>query len=505
MPKLLWALVLSACAAAQVVEGTVSNTLTGAAIPGVKVDLTWAEATYYSTTSDAQGRFRFEHVEPADYFASYSAPGYLETDGFRPPPAAIHIQVTAGRGPIQLDAHMLPTGRLSGRVIDPRGHPVPRAKVMVSGPGVGMGADTDAEGKFALNRFGLPGAYTISAAPPPDLKSPDPEPDSGVVLGWTRTWYPGVAVAEAAQKLVMGPGGEIENIEIKLLTARAYSVRGVLLNLDGKPAGNVEIHLDGAPQPGLRAQSKADGTFEFPVVVPGQWRLSAELGQLKAGQWVDMADRDRENLKLQLSAPFTVSIRLAFEVPKDAQPPKSAPFLERADRFHGLPRGPLAFGRQETGSIVSIHPVFPDAYFLVANAPPGYYLEAVRLGDTALTSLVVDLSEGAPPITVAYKADGGSVRGTVENCGFGGVILVAQDPAGRWRGSPRPARCDANGRYDISSVRPGEYYVVATTADPYTAFWNSEWDESMVNQAARVTVRPGESSDADLRAISRPQ
>jgi len=107
-----------------------------------------------------------------------------------------------------------------------------------------------------------------------------------------------------------------------------------------------------------------------------------------------------------------------------------------------------------------------------------------------------------------FKTNGGMVRGTVEQCASGGVVLVPQDPAMRWPDLIREARCDGApsgpGRYEITAVRPGEYYALALSGDGSTPFWTPKWDEALLSQASRVTVRPGEASSADLRAIPQP-
>ena len=61
-------------------------------------------------------------------------------------------------------------------------------------------------------------------------------------------------------------------------------------------------------------------------------------------------------------------------------------------------------------------------------------------------------------------------------------------------------QCDSNDRYGIAGVRPGEYYALAFAGNgPLPVL-----DRSLLNQASRVTVRAGEVSSADLRAIPQP-
>src|SRR5260370_40704816 len=103
-------------------------------------------------------------------------------------------------------------------------------------------------------------------------------------------------------------------------------------------------------------------------------------------------------------------------------------------------------------------------------------------------------------ITVAYKSDGGSVRGRAENCASGGVLLVPTDPVRRRPGFSKSGPCDSGGHYEIRAVRPGDYYALAFAGNgPVLAL-----DEALLSQAVKVTVRAGEPSSADLRAITRP-
>ena len=164
------------------------------------------------------------------------------------------------------------------------------------------------------------------------------------------------------------------------------------------------------------------------------------------------------------------------------------------------------------GGAISAHPdadgifswqnVYPGSYRIVPMPPPPppYYLDAVRVGGTDLAASEVDLSSGTVPVGVVYKTDGGAVRGTVEKCASGPVLLIPQETARQWLGFLRAAQCDSNDRYGIAGVRPGEYYALAFAGNgPLPVL-----DRSLLNQASRVTVRAGEVSSADLRAIPQP-
>jgi Carboxypeptidase regulatory-like domain len=513
MPRLVYVLMLwSACAAAQTVEGNVVNSVTGRGIAGVKVNLSWANDTHYSATTDAQGHFLFDNVRDGVYTVSYSSPDY-----FYEPKGPRQFPVSAGASPVKLEARMTPLARLSGRVVDGRGQAVPGAGVQISGPRRSMAARTDSNGKFELRDNLLPDAYTLSVVPPPDLKAPDPEPGSDRVSNWTRTYYPGVANPDAASKITLLPGGEVSDLELKLLAVPAHAVRGVLLKPDNEPAPKVAISLS-EEMALVSAESRPDGSFEFPAVVDGEWRLSAELPsgavKLRATQWIEMTGHQLDGVKLQLNRPFTVPGKVLMETPKGAPPPRMPsvaldPHVSRSRRDNGISIGLASASpnaRPDADGNLKLDNVYAGAYRIIAmNSPPGYFLDSVRVGEAEQSAPEVELSSGAVPITLVYKTNGGTVRGTAEKCASGGVMLVPREPGLRRPGFQYSKTCDSNDRYEISAVRPGDYYVLAIPGDGADSWFRARLDDTVLNQAARVTVRAGETFSVDLRAITPPR
>ena len=119
------------------------------------------------------------------------------------------------------------------------------------------------------------------------------------------------------------------------------------------------------------------------------------------------------------------------------------------------------------------------------------------------------IESGALPITIAYKRNGGAVRGAVEACGAGEILLIPQDPALRRDGFIHQTTCAQSGRFEIPAVRPGEYYAFALAPDAPAALrrklhgFHPELDQNLINQSTRVSVRANESTLADLRLITR--
>jgi hypothetical protein len=532
MAKLLVLLMLGAACAVAQVEGSVFDAATGAAVGGVKVELLRQTTPFYETTTDGGGRFWFDNIREGDYSVRYQSPAYWLTAG---PTDYKPFHVAAG-SPVKLETRLMPWSKISGRVVDGRGNGVPNARLELTGSGMvangrtylrtswggggggqltgfplGMAhlGNTDAQGRFEVQL--MPGTYGLSAIPPPDLKPPDPA-KGGPALAWRRTYYPGVGLAEAASKIVVLPGGEVLDLELKLLAVPVHAVRGVVLNPDGTPAPKVTIARVDMPRiPSLPVESRPDGTFEFPAVAEGEWLFSAEAEKggvkLRAMEWIEVARHDLENVKLRLVPPLTLRGKVVAEAPKDAPPLRPGPFTLSLAGGRGRGEGELSFpgaaliNPDVRGDFVAEN-AYPGAYRLgpmLQAAPPPYYLDAVRVGGANLITEEVEIASDAT-ITVVYKADGGSVTGKAENCASGGVLLVSVDAALRRPALAKSGPCDSSGHYEIRAVRPGEYYALAFAGNgPALAL-----DETLLKQAVRVTVRSGEASVADVRTVTKP-
>jgi hypothetical protein len=259
-------------------------------------------------------------------------------------------------------------------------------------------------------------------------------------------------------------------------------------------------------------------------------------------QWIEMAGRELEGVKLRLSPPFTVRGQVVMETPKGGPAPNmpsvslvaragsigreawmanwmlrpemhfveplttNAPGGDATKQIHGEILHSFLFlgaisARPDAGGNFSLQNVYPGSYRIVPMPPPPlpYYLDAVRVGETDLGGQEVEVSSKVVSVALVYKTDGGAVGGTVEKCASGPVLLVPQDTSRQWLGFLRAARCDSNDRYGIAGVSPGEYYALAFAGNGPLP----ELDQGLLNRASKVTVRAGEASWADLRAISR--
>jgi len=490
----------SLAARAQAVEGTVFNAITAGPVSGAKVMLQQQGIGVYAVISDRYGNFRFDDVPDGTYTPQYSAVGFAAAIGAR---INRPIEVKAG-ATVKLEGFLTPASRISGRVLDGRGYPVKNARVdvVLFSDSINLHTDihTDDNGRFTMPLGPVRQNFTLVATPPSGWKPPAPDPDTNEARAWVRTYYPSAALRELAAAIAVPPSGDLDGIEIKLLALPMHSIRGVLLNAEGEPAPKTEMGLWDARltgEPAFSVTSAADGSFQILHVPEGEWRLVSETGAggvtFRASEPMEVKSRDIEGLKLRLSAQIVVSGRVIFETRQGVPAPEPPQFLLNArhagPRFAQTSRA----SRADPDGRFEFHDLYPGVYSLSTGpAPPGYYLDSIRLGN-APAPVEMELSAASPELTVVYRSDGGAVRGTVENCHSSQVLLVPQDAPGL---PSFTATSGSDCHFEIGSVRPGDYAAIATpTINP----WLDYGDPSLLRAASRVTVRTGETTQADLR------
>lgn len=263
---------------AQTVEGRVVNSVTGAGIPAVTVNLRQGPKNAYSATTDSQGRFRIEDVKSGVYTANYRASGY-----WPPPP----FQVTAGSESVSLEGKMQPAGKISGRVLDAAGKPVPNASVRWhwerGNAIVSSTSKAGEKGEYSLNNLDLPGPWVLSATAPPSWPLPETRDDER--LAWVQTFYPGVTDRQLAAQVVVPPGSELR-LDIELAAVPVHRVRGVVLNVRGDPEPTAKVTLGkDSTSLILRQDTRDDGTFEFESVADDDWGLFTKLDKDGVKLW----------------------------------------------------------------------------------------------------------------------------------------------------------------------------------------------------------------------------
>jgi hypothetical protein len=501
--KLTWAVILATAAAfssAQdappggAVEGTVINSATGAGVDGASVVFFGNQTNRYNAVADALGHFKITGMAPGNYRAQAEKDGFTAVlEGFAPFLSSQGLRlpgyrVESGPEPVRVDLKLTPLGAIAGRIFGTDGKPATGVEVSVSPNITADMSVTDAEGRFALENI-RPGSYILIARPPKSAK-PEQAKD-GTKTAVVTTYYPSVVDQSQAQQIAFS--GQQDFYDIRLQTASVHRVRGIVLDVEGKPAPEAELALLPSPQDtrgvagvlssriggplfftmGVRLASGAvpdatvtagqDGRFEFPAVRSGDWRIDAVSDpsldtQAPRGTAAAVVGRDDvDDLQIRIAAPF----KLIGAIEWKSDDPGSQRFSDTR-----LPFAPLTlvkadgneFGRSgmvDSGGL-SFDYISPGRYKAIVK--PGLAAQ-IFLGDYEVTGQTFALAAGGPRLRVVLKTWSGTVRGTVENGEGATVVLIPQRNDDVYIG--QTIRCGAGGAFELNEVSPGDYYIAA--------------------------------------------
>ena len=317
-------------------------------------------------------------------------------------------------------------------------------------------------------------------------------------------YYPGVPSINAASPIRVHGEQFAEGYDIRLPSAPMHAVRGKVIDPAGDPVAKASVRLLSADTNYLFTRGLADaevstdrdGQFQFRAVASGKWRLEAEPEHNPGSQMgflpVLLMQSDLDGLIVPLTNPFLLDVAvegLPFENSNRLGPtlhllPVDGPLEQQADS-----------GAPKNGKI-QIHGVYPGRYRFSTGERKGFYLDSILFGERDVLGQEVELAEGAPPVRLIYKRDGGKVRGTVADGGGSTVVLVPEI------GSPdywQAVKSDGQGRFEVGDLRPGDYYAVAvrraeTLQDP-------GFVSTIERQGERVHVNAKETSALDLRML----
>jgi protocatechuate 3,4-dioxygenase beta subunit len=241
----------------------------GDPLEGIEVEATKRpRGSSGSTLSDERGEFVIDTVEPGEYRLTCKGAEWKQQ------------RQTIETGPDPIEVVLLKAPILTGRVIDPRGNPIARARVQLGQNwGTGDSASTDDAGRFSLLLH---------------LDETGLEILARGFLQWTQQIDPAV-------------GGDLGDVVL----AEAEVVEGIVYSPDGKPVFGARITANQVRQGGgnrgrsgtSTAWSKSDGSFRISFPRPdSQWRLTASFPLLLASEelTIDPQGQNTTGVKLTL-------------------------------------------------------------------------------------------------------------------------------------------------------------------------------------------------------------
>jgi len=481
---------------AEEVSGVVLSAQTGEPVAGARVSAEPDGLMKYEgrirpsqiAFTDSSGKFRFTGLEVGLVLI------FARKNGFIPVDAGPFYEVPSSNVTIRLD----PLSTIRGSVRDSGGKAKAGIDVRVIRSGIILSGEkklswaatvtTDDQGNFVIPDL-IGSKYYIAAVQPM-------RPQGG---SFAPVYFPDTTEFESAKEIDLHPG-ETFRADFRVALQPSFHLRGSVKNLaSGSPAklelyrGKVDVAVDHLT---FNAQT---GQFEIRDVVPGPYLLRATQGDRRAQMELQIADRDTENLALELSPGVDIPVLIQYP-PEDVGKvygPVWSLTLYPVDA-----EGPMFMGglKYPAGSMV-VQGVLPGRYRVVLGSSGRYFASAVSGGQDLLRNHELTVPARAPsPIEIVLKSDGASVSGKVsEGMASDVVVLVSQDSGQLFR-----AFLEQNGAFRFENIAPGDYraYVWALAEDVEYAN-----PDALIRLPNGVAVHVTKSGNTDLilrRVLTRP-
>jgi hypothetical protein len=345
--------------------------------------------------------------------------------------------------------------------------------------------------------------------------------------GYAPTYYPGTANTAEAQKITLGLGQVLNDINVTLIPTRTATISGTVVDAQGRPFGGgmvMVVQRQGAGgfsmNPG--GMIRPDGTFTTGGLAPGDYTLQAN-GMPGASGFdnsefatadVSVAGDDITGVRLMSLKQSTLTGRIVFADQRAGSTMRSASI-----RINAAPKNPEDFtpfaggpGRVNEDFTFEIKARPARIVIRVNAATGGWALKAVRLNGAAITDSGLDVKPGEDLSGLEIELTNRltEVSGVVSNTRNEAVkeyslIVFARDrelwgPGSRFVRTGRP---DQDGRFKISGLPVGSYYAVAVDyIDPADDATDPEFLDRLRSRAATFSLSEGETKTQDLKLIS---
>jgi hypothetical protein len=484
-------------------------------------------------TTDEGGRYEFKEVKAGRYTVSATKSSYvaLSYGQTRPLEAGKPLDIKDGQTVERLDFGLPLASVITGRILDEFGDPLsdvmvaPMRYQFMQGKRTlvpaGRTASTDDNGEFRL--FGvMPGQYYLQAT----WRANNPfGPGGETSAAYAPMFFPGVLEAGEAQRFRIEIGQQLNDLVMTLRPTKAARVSGTILTSDGRPYSGMlnvmRMAANGMVTNNLAAMIRPDGTFQLNNLAPGEYQLrtfpngafgppgsDVEMAMAK----IKIAGEDISDLQLVTSKPLSVSGRLIVDAAA-AQPLPPGLFVN-AFPFEGGPAGPSfnSPGRVADDFTFTLKTGAGRSRITLGNMPPGWSLRAIRFNGADVIDTGVELkpNENVRGIEIELTNKTSTVTG-LATTGRGDAskdytaVAFPQDTE-RWKLTNsryiRTGRPDQDGRFKISGLPPGEYFLVAVGSLEPGEATDPEFLERVHTKATRFSLSEGETKSIDLKLNS---
>jgi hypothetical protein len=231
---------------------------------------------------------------------------------------------------------------------------------------------------------------------------------------------------------------------------------------------------------------------------------------------LNVGNADVENIALTLVAGGSVAGRLRMDGAGDASSQSLAPNLkvQLNTSLNGVPANIPGIFRPRPGDVSG------DGAFTIPNVrvgeyrvsvdgmPSGYYLKEARIGPNDVLNRPFQFTAGGADqntIEIVLGTGAPSVSGTATNERLdaipGALVVLVPERLRDRLDLYKTATADANGRFTISSVAPGDYKIFAWEALEPNAFFDPELLKQVDSRGKSVHLGELSAPTADVRVI----
>jgi protocatechuate 3,4-dioxygenase beta subunit len=476
-------------------------------------------------TTDGDGKYEFKELPAGRYSVSASKGSYvgLQYGQQRPFEPGKPLEILDRQTVEKVDFALPRGGVITGRILDEFGEPLAdtqvaaqryqniggRRRLVPAGrPGV-----TNDIGEFRL--FAIPpGQYYLSAT----LRGFGMMGDSDDRSGYAPTYFPGTPNLAEAQKVTIGLGQSVSDINMALITTRTSRITGTAVDSQGRPfvggvmalpRGDSMMMMFGPP-----GQIKPDGSFSIGGLAPGSYVVQTQGGTGPDGESasteVTINGDDVNGVRLVGSKPSKATGRVIVDAAAaQALRPSALRVVVQPAVFDmpmmGMMTGPAVVNDDLTFELKTR----PGRMKItLAGQAPGWTIRAVRYRGIDVTDSGIEFraNEDITDIELELTNRVTDLSGLVTN-GRGAavkdysVVVFAQD-RDKWTANSRylrTGRPDQDGRFKITGLPPGEYLIVAIDYVDPNEWTEPDYLERVRSKATSVTIGEGETKSVDLK------
>ena len=485
-----------------------------------------------SVSTDAEGRYELKELPAGRYQVNVAKGSFvsLAYGQSRPFEAGKPLEVLDGQTVEKVDFALPRGGILTGHIVDEFGEPVADVRVQamryqyVQGrrqlSSAGRASMTNDIGEFRI--FGLaPSQYFLSAS----LQGSGAMIVNGMLggtddrSGYAPTYYPGTPTVTEAQRVTVGIGQTLTDLNMSLIPTRTARITGTATDSNGKPlSGGVVVAMQrtgtamGTPTGG---QVRPDGSFTLSNMAPGDYVIMAmtpgalgDMSEFATGQ-VTVAGDDVTGVQIVGQKSITASGKLIVD-PAAAKSLVTASVRLMATPAH--PEDNLLAGTG-TGKVnddltfeVKARPGLALIRFVAL--PAGWGVKSVRLNGADVTDAGIDFkpNEDVAGLEVELTNKPTEVSGLVTNARGEPVkdytVVVFAKDREKWGYMSRffqSGRPDQDGRYKVKALPAGEYYAVALDYVEPGEATDPEFLDRIKTRATSFSLLEGDTKVMDLK------